>query len=626
MNQRIFNIALLAGSLAIASNLPAQDNRDTKTRQPTLEDRVDQLEQNNQSLKGQIDQLRNDVVDLQDRVKSSEGGKQPLQGPPPAARSSESDRSSVSAKAPRENSTGEQSYDVFYQGLESSGHWFDDPTYGEVWQPGIASSDRNWRPYSDGRWAYTDRGWTWISNEEFGWATYHYGRWVRRGDIGWVWIPGRRWAPAWVSWRESNDHVGWAPLPPEVADDSRTEVGEWVDNYYDIGPAAYLFVKISDLSRPSYREVVLPPSKDTEFFSETRNVTNIAFDSDIVAVNGPRYEQIESEAKIPSYKLSYVTGNQGRFGIDAKGDQLEVMAPPATLQRNASSQPKIEKTLGQAQVDHGWQEVNKEKAAQLRQAAAQQAPVPANLPAKPVPPNSAVSSTENQPAQTANEQKPTNTPTPSQASSQDRTPAATQPTRTPETQASGSQKPPTQAATPEGRQSSGGEANTNPKRNQPPSSSPTPANARETRLRQPVESSSDSRQSTEQQGQKQQPSKQTNPSSEELKDRVHTTKRPSSDERSNVENWPPNDREKKTSDEPQKQMEFPKKQPGDDSANGGTSRPELKREEPTREEKPEKSQKQSDVEQKQREHTNPEKKGSEKKEQNREKKEQPSVE
>jgi hypothetical protein len=105
-----------------------------------------------------------------------------------------------------------QSFDVFYQRLQSGGHWFDDPTYGYVWQPDAAASDANWRPYSDGHWVYTDQGWTWISNEDFGWATYHYGRWARRTDSGWIWIPGSEWAPAWVSWREGSDHVGWAPL------------------------------------------------------------------------------------------------------------------------------------------------------------------------------------------------------------------------------------------------------------------------------------------------------------------------------------------------------------------------------------------------------------------------------
>jgi hypothetical protein len=83
-------------------------------------------------------------------------------------------------------------------------------------------------------------------------------------------------------WRESSDHVGWAPLPPEVPDDSPTRVGDWVDNYYDIGPAAYLFVKIGDLSRPNYRDVILRPANNVEFFSRTKNVTDIVYGGDVV--------------------------------------------------------------------------------------------------------------------------------------------------------------------------------------------------------------------------------------------------------------------------------------------------------------------------------------------------------
>ncbi|MEO8884293.1 MAG: DUF6600 domain-containing protein [Devosia sp.] len=63
-----------------------------------------------------------------------------------------------------------------------------------------------------GRWR---RGWYFASDEPFAWAVYHYGRWYDDGDLGWCWVPGNVWAPAWVSWRDSDDYVGWAPLPPE---------------------------------------------------------------------------------------------------------------------------------------------------------------------------------------------------------------------------------------------------------------------------------------------------------------------------------------------------------------------------------------------------------------------------
>src|SRR4029077_14546805 len=69
------------------------------------------------------------------------------------------------------------SVDYFYDNL-SSGNWIEVQGYGYGWQPDLAVNYTNWRPYADGYWAYTDDGWTWISYEDFGWATYHYGRWA----------------------------------------------------------------------------------------------------------------------------------------------------------------------------------------------------------------------------------------------------------------------------------------------------------------------------------------------------------------------------------------------------------------------------------------------------------------
>src|SRR6266545_603329 len=114
--------------------------------------------------------------------------------------------------------SGRTSVDIgfFYDDLAPYGYWVDRPSYGWSWAPRHVAS--SWRPYSDGHWALTDAGWTWISDEPFGWATYHYGRWVLDPDYGWLWIPGSEWAPAQVSWRESDDYIGWAPLPPPRVD------------------------------------------------------------------------------------------------------------------------------------------------------------------------------------------------------------------------------------------------------------------------------------------------------------------------------------------------------------------------------------------------------------------------
>ncbi|HEY7725884.1 MAG TPA: DUF6600 domain-containing protein [Anaeromyxobacteraceae bacterium] len=102
--------------------------------------------------------------------------------------------------------------DTFREGLAPHGEWVTVPRYGQVWRPYDLGAD--WRPYTRGRWEWTDEGWLWVSDEPFGWATYHYGRWAVEPGLGWFWVPGYRWAPAWVTWRYGPDYVGWAPLGP----------------------------------------------------------------------------------------------------------------------------------------------------------------------------------------------------------------------------------------------------------------------------------------------------------------------------------------------------------------------------------------------------------------------------
>jgi hypothetical protein len=103
----------------------------------------------------------------------------------------------------------------FHEGLDAYGRWVDSSEYGVVWQP--ASVGYAWHPYWDGRWVFTHSGWTWVSAEPWGWATYHYGRWTYLGDRGWVWLPGRVWSPAWVAWRYGDGYAGWCPMGPHGA-------------------------------------------------------------------------------------------------------------------------------------------------------------------------------------------------------------------------------------------------------------------------------------------------------------------------------------------------------------------------------------------------------------------------
>src|SRR5262249_17293135 len=79
----------------------------------------------------------------------------------------------------------------------------------------------------------------------WGWIVYHYGRWVWDDGLGWVWVPGRQWAPAWVDWRRSSRHIGWAPLPPdEIIVEIRDEPRFWifVEPPHFLAPRIAIFV------------------------------------------------------------------------------------------------------------------------------------------------------------------------------------------------------------------------------------------------------------------------------------------------------------------------------------------------------------------------------------------------
>jgi hypothetical protein len=100
---------------------------------------------------------------------------------------------------------------VFYERLSPYGYWTFVAPYGRVWVPSVGYG---WRPYYYGRWVLTDWGWTFASDDPWGWAAYHYGRWNWGVGLGWYWIPGSVWAPAWVNWRYGAGFVTWCPLGP----------------------------------------------------------------------------------------------------------------------------------------------------------------------------------------------------------------------------------------------------------------------------------------------------------------------------------------------------------------------------------------------------------------------------
>jgi hypothetical protein len=96
--------------------------------------------------------------------------------------------------------------------LDQYGQYTQDPQYGNVWQPYGVSMD--WDPFSNGYYANSGIGTTWVSSYPWGWMPYRYGRWIFINGRGWCWAPGD-WHTLNNGPRIANAPPGFhAPLPP----------------------------------------------------------------------------------------------------------------------------------------------------------------------------------------------------------------------------------------------------------------------------------------------------------------------------------------------------------------------------------------------------------------------------
>jgi uncharacterized protein DUF6600 len=167
--------------------------------------------------------------------------------------------------------------------LDNNGDWQDVPNYGHCWRPRTTSAD--WAPYRDGYWSDDHTlGLTWVSNERWGWAPYHYGRWAHVNQQ-WYWVPTEitrhaTYAPALVAFLSPRaDEVGWVPLgpgDPYVARyydrdrqpryaGSRSDIDRYVNvtnvvNYND--QAAVTVVSINQFTRVITPGTTLRPEQD----------------------------------------------------------------------------------------------------------------------------------------------------------------------------------------------------------------------------------------------------------------------------------------------------------------------------------------------------------------------------
>lgn len=311
------------------------------------------LQEKEQSLTERAQTLAERERDVEHKRAEAEAERARLEAAQVAAR--EAQRAGPQTDSPRpvaQAATG-QTYELFYRQLDNDGDWIETDRYGYVWRPTVALHQAGWRPYADGYWASTEDGWMWVSNERFGWATYHYGRWAQLSGLGWVWVPGDEWAPAWVSWRHGDVYVGWAPLPPAARFNHGTGFSANVESEFGIGPASYVFVETVNFCAPLVRDVFIAQTQNIAIINQTTNVTNITYNNKTIINRGPRVDLVAARARQPVKHLKIEKINAAQSGAAVvNGDRLQVAAPEMKNAGVPVAPPRVAQRMNDVQLEN----------------------------------------------------------------------------------------------------------------------------------------------------------------------------------------------------------------------------------------------------------------------------------
>ncbi len=161
---------------------------------------------------------------------------------------------------------------VGYEDLDENGDWRDDSNYGHVWFPN--QTPIGWAPYREGHWDWIDPwGYTWVDDAAWGYAPFHYGRWVNVGGR-WGWVAGPPteepvYAPALVVFIGAGsaafgENVGWFPLGPREV---------YVPSY----PVSRGYMNQVNISNTTVSTTTITNVYNTTVINRTTNITNVTY-------------------------------------------------------------------------------------------------------------------------------------------------------------------------------------------------------------------------------------------------------------------------------------------------------------------------------------------------------------
>lgn len=243
-----------------------------------------------------------------------------------------------------------EAVNLFYLDLTPYGEWIQSEPGLYAWHPTIV--DPSWRPYTRGRWVWSDYGWYWVTAEPFGWATYHYGRWFFDDNYRWIWIPDAVWGPAWVEWRCNDDYIGWAPLPPYAR--FHVTTGIRFTRRWSAPPVYWSFISYDHFASGHAYHNYVSESNTRRLISTTRSAGRYQIDQNRIIDQGIDRTVIErrGSSRIETAEVSE-TRDRGieRLTSDGTRERIEIYRPRAEDAGTATRTIKIRRTETRPSLD-----------------------------------------------------------------------------------------------------------------------------------------------------------------------------------------------------------------------------------------------------------------------------------
>jgi hypothetical protein len=142
-------------------------------------------------------------------------------------------------------------------------------------------------------------------------------------SLGWFWVPGNIWGPAWVSWRNGGAYIGWAPLPPDV----EFVFGVGIRTLpYPIPDTLWVFVDGQYFLHSGIYSYVLPVERNYTIVRTTISKTNIMDRNRVILNQGIDVETVNQLTKTKVSKYEIVDSSDPQAAMVRSGE-IQVHRP-----------------------------------------------------------------------------------------------------------------------------------------------------------------------------------------------------------------------------------------------------------------------------------------------------------